>query len=137
MVAFSNKPLIALQNAGRRITWVLKSTFHCSSKGYFRFRFRRFRQVKHAPENGVFSTLIPSQVRLMRQKDRRIKLMNEILGGIKVLKLYAWEKSFQERVEDVRNEEIKSLKVQAYLSAAVIFAFTCAPFLVSFGCISK
>ena len=28
-------------------------------------------------------------------KDERIKNMNEILNGIKVLKLYAWEPSFQ------------------------------------------
>ncbi|KAL3254641.1 hypothetical protein MRX96_054165 [Rhipicephalus microplus] len=67
----------------------------------------------------------------MKHKDRRLKLMNEILGGIKVLKLYAWEKSFQQRVQDIRDDEMKSLKVQAYLSAAVIFAFTCAPFLVA------
>jgi len=30
----------------------------------------------------------------MKYKDERIKLMNEILNGIKVLKMYAWEMSF-------------------------------------------
>ena len=30
----------------------------------------------------------------MKNKDKRVKLMNEILGGVKVLKLYGWEKSF-------------------------------------------
>lgn len=30
----------------------------------------------------------------MKFKDSRLKLMNEILNGIKVLKLYAWESSF-------------------------------------------
>ncbi|XP_075738556.1 ATP-binding cassette sub-family C member 3 isoform X2 [Rhipicephalus microplus] len=84
------------------------------------------------PINGVVTAYIRKyQVQLMKHKDRRLKLMNEILGGIKVLKLYAWEKSFQQRVQDIRDDEMKSLKVQAYLSAAVIFAFTCAPFLVA------
>lgn len=84
------------------------------------------------PVNGVVTAYIRKyQVQLMKHKDRRIKLMNEILGGIKVLKLYAWEMSFQERVQGIRNDEMQSLKVQAYLSAAVIFAFTCAPFLVA------
>lgn len=84
------------------------------------------------PINGVVTAYIRKyQVRLMKQKDRRIKLMNEILGGIKVLKLYAWEKSFQARVQEIRDQEMSSLKVQAYLSAAVIFAFTSAPFLVA------
>ncbi|KAH7939131.1 hypothetical protein HPB52_007142 [Rhipicephalus sanguineus] len=84
------------------------------------------------PVNGVVTAYIRKyQVQLMKHKDRRLKLMNEILGGIKVLKLYAWEKSFQQRVQSIRDDEMKSLKVQAYLSAAVIFAFTCAPFLVT------
>ena len=39
----------------------------------------------------------------MKQKDRRVKIMNEILGGIKVLKLYAWEKSFIGQILDIRD----------------------------------
>ena len=31
----------------------------------------------------------------MALKDERVKMMNEVLNGIKVLKLYAWEPSFQ------------------------------------------
>ena len=39
------------------------------------------------------------QISQMRDKDRRCKLMDEILNGIKVLKLYAWEQSFQSKVQ--------------------------------------
>jgi len=35
------------------------------------------------------------QVKQMEYKDKRIKLMNEVLNGIKVLKMYAWEMSFK------------------------------------------
>ena len=38
------------------------------------------------------------QLKQMKLKDKRIKMMNEILGGIKVLKLYAWEPSFINQV---------------------------------------
>jgi len=38
------------------------------------------------------------QVAQMKQKDKRTKLMDEILNGMKILKLYAWEKSFEEKV---------------------------------------
>jgi ATP-binding cassette, subfamily C (CFTR/MRP), member 1 len=34
----------------------------------------------------------------MTLKDERLKLLNEMLNGIKVLKLYAWEESIQSRV---------------------------------------
>ena len=37
------------------------------------------------------------QKKNMEMKDERVKKMNEILNGIKVLKLYAWEPSFQVR----------------------------------------
>lgn len=64
-------------------------------------------------------------------KDSRIKLMNEILPGIKVLKLYAWEIPFMKRVNDVREGEIKILQYLAKLWALTNFTFACSPFLVT------
>uniref|UniRef100_A0A674JRT1 ATP binding cassette subfamily C member 3 n=1 Tax=Terrapene triunguis TaxID=2587831 RepID=A0A674JRT1_9SAUR len=71
------------------------------------------------------------QVGNMRYKDSRIKLMNEILSGIKVLKLYAWEPSFQEKVLEIRKNELRVLKKAAYLNSLSIFAWISAPFLVA------
>ena len=67
----------------------------------------------------------------MKSKDNRIKLMNEILNGIKVLKLYAWELAFREKVLEIRQKELKVLKKSAYLAAMATFTWVCAPFLVS------
>uniref|UniRef100_A0AAY4E174 ATP-binding cassette, sub-family C (CFTR/MRP), member 3 n=1 Tax=Denticeps clupeoides TaxID=299321 RepID=A0AAY4E174_9TELE len=71
------------------------------------------------------------QVEQMQYKDARIKLMNEILNGIKVLKLYAWEKSFKGKVLEIRQKELNVLRKTAYLSALSIMAWTSAPFLVA------
>ncbi|KFQ36515.1 Canalicular multispecific organic anion transporter 2, partial [Merops nubicus] len=71
------------------------------------------------------------QVEQMRYKDARIKLMNEILGGIKVLKLYAWEPSFSEKVLEIRKNELRVLKKSAYLNSLSTFAWISAPFLVA------
>ncbi|KAJ8896873.1 hypothetical protein PR048_002219 [Dryococelus australis] len=71
------------------------------------------------------------QIRQMKNKDDRVKLMNEILNGIKVLKLYAWELSFEEQVLRIRGKELKVLKQSAYLNAGTSFIWICAPFLVS------
>ncbi|KAK3754081.1 hypothetical protein RRG08_024158 [Elysia crispata] len=76
------------------------------------------------------------QVQLMKVKDSRIKIMNEVLNGMKVLKLYAWEKSFLNKVTAIRDEELSILKKSAYLSAFSTFIWTCAPYMVqlaSFG----
>ena len=66
----------------------------------------------------------------MQQKDSRIRLMNEILNGIKVIKLYAWENHFQEDVQDVRHKEMSFIKKMAYLNIASAFSWMCVPFLV-------
>ncbi|XP_063312149.1 ATP-binding cassette sub-family C member 3 [Pelobates fuscus] len=71
------------------------------------------------------------QVEQMQYKDSRIKLMNEILNGIKVLKLYAWEPSFAQKVLEIRSKELSVLKKSAYLNALSTFAWTSAPFLVA------
>ena len=67
----------------------------------------------------------------MLHKDKRIKLMNEILSGIKVLKLYAWESSFDDQVMTLRGNEIKQLTIRCYFQAAMVYIFNVAPFLVS------
>ncbi|PVD37039.1 hypothetical protein C0Q70_04032 [Pomacea canaliculata] len=67
----------------------------------------------------------------LQWKDRRVKLIHEILSGIKVLKLYAWETSFEEKVLNIRRDEIKVLSKVAHLNAFSIFIWTCAPYLVT------
>lgn len=71
------------------------------------------------------------QVEQMKYKDERIKLMNEILNGIKVLKLYAWEVSFKEKILQIRKKELNVLRKTAYLSALSTMAWTSAPFMVA------
>jgi hypothetical protein len=46
----------------------------------------------------------------MLHKDQRVKLMDEVLNGMKVLKLYAWEPSFAEKLLATREQEVSALK---------------------------
>uniref|UniRef100_A0A8D2LBB2 Uncharacterized protein n=1 Tax=Varanus komodoensis TaxID=61221 RepID=A0A8D2LBB2_VARKO len=71
------------------------------------------------------------QMKNMKHKDERMKVMNEILSGIKILKLFAWEPSFQKQVQRIRTQELKGLLRFAYLQSVSFFCFNCAPFLVS------
>ncbi|XP_077285786.1 multidrug-Resistance like Protein 1 isoform X3 [Arctopsyche grandis] len=84
------------------------------------------------PVNGFIANRVKTlQIKQMKNKDERVKLMNEVLNGIKVLKLYAWEPSFEAQILKIRNREIKVLKQSAYLNAATSFIWSCAPFLVT------
>uniref|UniRef100_A0A2C9M9V2 ABC-type glutathione-S-conjugate transporter n=1 Tax=Biomphalaria glabrata TaxID=6526 RepID=A0A2C9M9V2_BIOGL len=44
---------------------------------------------------------------IMTIKDERLKVMNEILNGMKVIKLHGWEPLFIKMVKDIREKELK------------------------------
>ncbi|KAM9744789.1 multidrug resistance-associated protein 1 isoform 1-T1 [Menidia menidia] len=88
--------------------------------------------VLMVPVNAVIAMKTKTyQVAQMKSKDSRIKLMNEMLNGIKVLKLYAWELAFKDKVSKIRESELHVLKKAAYLGAISTFTWVCAPFLVA------
>ena len=41
------------------------------------------------------------ETKQLAAKDSRLKLMSEILNGIKVLKLYAWELPFMKKINEI------------------------------------
>lgn len=47
----------------------------------------------------------------------RLKKTTEILKGIKLLKLYAWENIFCDSVEETRGKELTSLKTFAFYTS--------------------
>ncbi|XP_036366499.1 multidrug resistance-associated protein 1-like [Octopus sinensis] len=71
--------------------------------------------------------------KVMVIKDKRIIFMNEVLNGMKVLKLYAWEPSFEQKVNEIRKEEIKFLRRVAYLKICSEVCWKLAPFLIIFA----
>ena len=73
------------------------------------------------------------ETKQLSAKDSRLKLMSEILNGIKVLKLYAWELPFMKKINEIRKREIKFLKVNAWLWGVLNFTFCMSPFLVTIG----
>ncbi|XP_062982827.1 multidrug resistance-associated protein 1-like isoform X2 [Elgaria multicarinata webbii] len=67
----------------------------------------------------------------MKNSDQQVKLLSEILHGIKILKLYAWEPSYQKKIVEIREREIDVLKSSGYLTTFSMLTLTCIPFLVS------
>lgn len=71
------------------------------------------------------------QERQMKKKDERVKVINEILSGCRVIKLYGWELPFIGKVASIRNSEVAELQKMALLNAFSYITWTFAPFLVS------
>ncbi|XP_071665798.1 multidrug resistance-associated protein 1-like isoform X4 [Patagioenas fasciata] len=67
----------------------------------------------------------------MRYSDQRVKLLSEMLHGIKILKLYAWEPAYQRKVMSIRECEVDVLKSSGYLTTYSMLTLTCIPFMVS------
>uniref|UniRef100_A0A8C3SMI9 ABC-type glutathione-S-conjugate transporter n=1 Tax=Chelydra serpentina TaxID=8475 RepID=A0A8C3SMI9_CHESE len=80
------------------------------------------------PINAFVAAKVKQQ---MKNTDQRVKLLNEILHGIKILKLYAWEPSYQKKVVEIREREIDVLKSSGYLTTFSMLTLTCIPFMVS------
>ncbi|XP_070202775.1 multidrug resistance-associated protein 1-like [Littorina saxatilis] len=93
---------------------------------------------------GIIILLIPVNIKISiaaRQyqaqqlvlKDQRLKMISEVLGGMKVIKLSAWEESFYKRVTEIRDEEVRCLKKVALFTTITVFTWICSPILVTMG----
>ncbi|XP_038041972.2 multidrug resistance-associated protein 1 isoform X3 [Anas platyrhynchos] len=84
------------------------------------------------PINALIAAKVKSlKKNQMRYSDQRVKLLSEMLHGIKILKLYAWEPSYQRKVMNIREREVDVLKSSGYLATYSMLTLTCIPFMVS------
>ncbi|CAD5211774.1 unnamed protein product [Bursaphelenchus okinawaensis] len=69
----------------------------------------------------------------MKLKDQRTKMINEILNGIKVIKLYAWEIPMIETIEAIRRKELHCILSSGMIRMGVDTFNFASPFLVALG----
>lgn len=60
-----------------------------------------------------------------------IQTMNELIYGIRVVKFFAWENFFLDRVNTQRSAELSSLKARKYLDALCVYFWATTPVLIS------
>ncbi|KAJ3033620.1 hypothetical protein HDV00_006018 [Rhizophlyctis rosea] len=69
--------------------------------------------------------------------DQRVRLTQEVLQGIRVLKFFAWEASFAEKIETIRNKEMKEVFRRSFLNAFVMaIAFGLPVFSAALGIVA-
>jgi DNA-directed RNA polymerase sigma subunit (sigma70/sigma32) len=56
--------------------------------------------------------------------------MNDVLNGMRVLKLYAWEESMEKLISKLRERELKVLRQLFLLDAGINVSFQLAPLIV-------
>ncbi|CAG8701408.1 5708_t:CDS:10, partial [Dentiscutata erythropus] len=79
----------------------------------------------------VMSALASTRSKAAKVTDERIKLTQEILQGIRVIKYYAWEDSFLKTLNKLRNKELGYTKVILIIRAIVTGVASVMPVFAS------
>ncbi|GAA5991641.1 hypothetical protein JCM10908_001069 [Rhodotorula pacifica] len=84
------------------------------------------------PVQGQVSSLFNRyQLRLLAAADQRLALATEVIGQIRIVKFFAWEKSFLKRMDATRQKELSALWKRALTIVASTFMAFGAPIFVS------
>ena len=76
----------------------------------------------------IFVPFLRLQKEYLKAADKRVKLMNEVLGGVRVVKFLAWERPFLDKILALRAEESRILwKQSTIISLGFAFVMLGAP----------
>ncbi|XP_037372212.1 ATP-binding cassette sub-family C member 12 isoform X6 [Talpa occidentalis] len=98
-----------------------------------------FKMLTHISVGEMFMAKLNSAFRrsAISVTDKRVQTMNEFLTCIKLIKMYAWEKSFTNTIQDLRKRERKLLEKAGYVQSgnsalapiastiAIVLTFSC------------
>uniref|UniRef100_A0A8C4Z714 ATP-binding cassette, sub-family C (CFTR/MRP), member 10 n=1 Tax=Gadus morhua TaxID=8049 RepID=A0A8C4Z714_GADMO len=77
------------------------------------------------------SRILDNNKHMLRYKDSRVKLVTELLFGVRVIKFYTWEPHFAHKISDCRQRELSHLKTIKYLDAVCVYTWAALPVVVS------
>uniref|UniRef100_H3CLC0 ATP-binding cassette, sub-family C (CFTR/MRP), member 10 n=1 Tax=Tetraodon nigroviridis TaxID=99883 RepID=H3CLC0_TETNG len=77
------------------------------------------------------SRILSNNIQMLKSKDSRVKVMTEILFGIRVIKFYTWESHFAQKVAECRKEELSHLRAIKYLDALCVYTWAALPVVIS------
>merc|ERR1712195_128023 len=69
----------------------------------------------------VLKIYFKAQIERLKVTDQRIKLTNEMVQGMRVVKMYAWETTIGAKLAEVRAKELKLVRKQRFMSAQPLF----------------
>lgn len=59
-------------------------------------------------------------MKIAKKTDKRVGIMNELIEGIQVIKMYAWEIPFRKVVKESRKEEVNIIRYASWIRGAYL-----------------
>jgi len=107
-----------------------------SSSAYPQYKVRASLPGWHLTDKDsgfMFKTILKYRQKQEKIVDRRVRLLGEVINNIRAVKLYAYESHFEARISELREKELKKLKLYGLLRSLVTATFWFAPVLASIG----
>ncbi|XP_063966914.1 ATP-binding cassette sub-family C member 4-like isoform X1 [Lytechinus pictus] len=87
-----------------------------------------------APLQGWMGKLFSKfRIKTAMLTDERVRIMNEIISGMRIIKIHAWEFPFSDLVRESRRKEIAKVMRSAHLRSFNIAFFNLATHIISFS----
>ena len=67
--------------------------------------------------------------------DKRVAKMSELITSMRLIKMYAWEKPFMERIIELKNDEMKELRKTGLLSSITLTLYPSTSVIAPFSII--
>lgn len=82
------------------------------------------------PTIHIVGTFQPKyRMKVQQAADIRMKLTTEFISAIRIVKYYAWERPFLQKIDEARENEIKSLKMVTLLQSLLLGILISLPVL--------
>ncbi|KAF9125108.1 Canalicular multispecific organic anion transporter 2 [Mortierella sp. GBA39] len=79
----------------------------------------------------VAKVFMKAKSQKLEAMDQRIHLMNEVISGIKIVKLYGWEDSFMDKIRLYRRREVKTLRKIGFVFSFLSIMFQSVPMIIA------
>ncbi|KZW02973.1 cadmium ion transporter [Exidia glandulosa HHB12029] len=73
--------------------------------------------------------MVAARRRSVKMTDKRVRLLHEVLQGIRLLVLFSWQSHYAERLVGMRRAELQNIRKLAYIRATLIATVTFVPVL--------
>ncbi|KAF7688086.1 hypothetical protein HF521_014092 [Silurus meridionalis] len=119
------------------LLWAVNLRTAIRVKGAFSMlAFQKIITLRTLSDVTVGEFYISQLIRVLRKKtikvtDKRVRTMNEVLTCIKLIKMHAWEESFEKKITDIRKEEKLLLEKAGYIQSVNCSLTALVPFLAT------